>query len=73
MGFERSDEARREDGLYDRIGRLERTNSAQAKKITELEAENADLKVWRKRSEARAAERRRASWRELVNNADYNM
>ena len=73
MGFERSDEARREDGLYDRIGRLERTNSAQAKKITELEAENADLKVWRKRSEARATERRRASWRELVNNADYNM
>jgi hypothetical protein len=37
MGFPRSDEARREDGLYDRIGSLERTNSAQAKKITELE------------------------------------
>lgn len=37
MGFSRSDEARREDSLYDCIGRLERTNSAQAKKITELE------------------------------------
>ena len=66
MGFERSDEARREDGLYDRIGRLERTNSTQAKKITELETENADLKEWRRRYDARTAERRRNSWRKLV-------
>ena len=37
MGFERSDEARRTDGLYDRISRLEKINREQDKKITELE------------------------------------
>ena len=35
--MERSDEARREDSLYDRIGSLERYNRQQDEKIKELE------------------------------------
>lgn len=73
MGFPRSDEARRKDALYDQISRAERSNRekdeeivALNEKITTLEAENADLKEWRKRYEARAAERRLKSWQELV-------
>lgn len=37
MPFERSDEARREDKLHERLGSLERTNRKQSEKIAEFE------------------------------------
>jgi len=65
MGFPRSDEARREDGLYDRIGVVERSNrekdeeiTALKKKITTLKAENRKLKAWRREYDAGESERR---------------
>ena len=41
--MERSDEARREDSLYDRIGSLERCNRQQDEKIRKLEFKNKRL------------------------------
>ena len=38
--MERSDEARREDSLYDRIGSAERLNRKLEERIKELEVEN---------------------------------
>ena len=42
--MERSDEARREDALYDRIGQLERTNREKAERIKQLEALIKDVR-----------------------------
>jgi len=47
--MERSDEARREDDLYDRIGSLGRKNEKLEKRIKELETENKQLKKINKR------------------------
>lgn len=38
MGFERSDEARRKDALYDQIGRAERRAEKAEDKVAELES-----------------------------------